>query len=118
MSALVSFLLVASLLLHAPADQSRLLPPLTVKVSSTVCMSPCTLRVTIHFERDDDNDHINIWLEGDDYTRTSEEPIAERHPKTFIVNYYDVPAGDYVLTVSLVRRSKRAFVETRTLQIV
>jgi len=76
---------------------------LTVKVSPQQALAPVNLRVSVRIEPNADNRFLTIVAESRDFYRSSQIQLeGDRAPKTFSLEYPNMPSGEYEVTSVLV----------------
>ncbi|MFN8062985.1 MAG: hypothetical protein U0Q12_27785 [Vicinamibacterales bacterium] len=86
----------------APTKASPTTPALSLKLSSVAASAPAPLRTTVIVRPHDDNRLLRIAIDGDRYYRSSDiELEGAVAPLSHLVQWRDVPAGRYQVTVQL-----------------
>jgi hypothetical protein len=76
---------------------------LTMKVAPKQALAPVNLRVSVRIEPDADNRVLMIVADSPEFYRSSSIPLeGDRAPKTFTIEYPNVPGGAYAITSVLV----------------
>lgn len=75
----------------------------SVKGLQYVCPHPCTQRLVIRVEKNDNNRALIVTLDSDDYFRESSFGIDPQAAPVRDIEFRDIPTGDYVLSVALIR---------------
>src|SRR5262245_50252590 len=81
---------------------------LSMKVSPRQALAPVNLRVSVRVEPNADNRALTIVAESPDFYRSSQIQLeGDRAPKTFSIEYPNVPRGEYEVTTMLVDATGR-----------
>jgi len=78
---------------------------LTIQVDPHVALAPSDIRIIIHVEVNESNAYVIINCDGPGYYRSSAIPIRTNVGQMDPVWYRDLPAGEYIIEVSLYRES-------------
>src|SRR5262245_50942190 len=72
---------------------------MSMKVSPMQALAPVNLRVRVHVEPNADNRVLRIVADSPAFYRSSQIPLeGDRAPKTFTIEYPNVPGGQYEVT--------------------
>lgn len=81
---------------------------MSMKVSPLQALAPVNLRVRVQVEPNADNRYLTIVADSPTFFRSSQIPLeGDRAPKTFTVEYPNVPDGQYEITSVLVNSMGR-----------
>jgi hypothetical protein len=96
------FFLVTGL---TPADAGECL---SMKVSPRQALAPVNLRVSVRIEPNVDNRVLTIVADSPGFYRSSQIQLeGDRAPRTFSIEYPNVPGGSYEITSVLVNSTGR-----------
>ena len=89
----LSFFVVTSV---TPSDANECM---SMKVSPRQALAPVNLRVSVRVEPNADNRVLTIVADSEEFYRSSQIPLeGDRAPKTFTIEYPNVPGGQYQVT--------------------
>jgi hypothetical protein len=92
---------VCALLIVAP--QVRGNQRLAIRVSPVVAMAPAALTIRATVEPSDDNRRLNVVVDSDGYTTSSEIPLEGRSSARLnVIELKDVPSGLYEVRAVLI----------------
>lgn len=92
---------------------------LTIQVSPRVAPAPGRLRVSARVEPSDDNRELEVAAVSDSYSRLSAIQLdGTQAPRVSVVDYSDLPAGTYEITVVLLGTHGRKAAETQFFEVV
>jgi hypothetical protein len=81
---------------------------MNMKVSPRQALAPVNLRVQVQVEPNADNRYLTIVADSPTFFRSSQIQLeGDRAPKTFTVEYPNVPGGQYEITSVLVNSMGR-----------
>jgi len=81
---------------------------MTLKVSPAVAFAPANLVVRATITADADNRAVEIVAESNDFYRSSQIQLeGDRAPRTFSIEYPNVPGGSYEITSVLANSTGR-----------
>jgi hypothetical protein len=81
---------------------------LTMRVSPRQALAPVNLRVSVQIEPSAENRVLMIVADSSEFYRSSQIPLeGDRAPKTFSIEYPNVPGGEYEVTSVLVNSRGR-----------
>jgi len=79
-------------------------PSVSVSARPVQCFSPCDVTLEMRYQRDEDNDHLRVLIEGPNYSSYSEVALEDSSPAVLRRQFRALPAGEYEAVVSLIRR--------------
>jgi hypothetical protein len=98
-----SRLLPLALFLALPVTATNADEYMSMKVSPLTALAPVNLRVSVRVEPDADNRVLTIVADSGDFYRSSLIQLeGDRAPKTYTIEYPNVPGGNYDITSVLV----------------
>ena len=81
---------------------------MSMKVSPLTALAPVNLRVSVHVEPNADNRILTVVADSPEFYRSSLIQLeGDRAPKTFTIEYPNVPGGQYEITSVLVNSMGR-----------
>lgn len=93
--------------------------PLTLQVSPKVAPAPGWVRVSARIEPNDDNRQLEVTAASDEFERITAIQLNGRSaPRLSVVDYSNLPAGNYEITAVLVGSNGRRAAASRVVQIV
>lgn len=103
---MVSVLLALAVLMPA------LDPPLRIRVvSGSIVAAPAYVRLRVSVQPDAANRWLIVQIDSGEYLRASGAELdGERAPRTHVIDYRDVPAGEYIATATVDRGRARRWV--------
>jgi hypothetical protein len=116
---LLSIVAGGALLVLAATQLSDAGQPLILIVSPKVAPAPGYVRVSARIEPSADNRALEITAVSDDFARSSSVQLDGAHaPRVEVVDYANLPAGTYEVSVVLVGSSGKRAAASRFVQIV
>jgi hypothetical protein len=87
---------------------------LGMRVSPAMVFEPATLRIQLSVEPDADNRALRVVAESVDFYRSSEIQMdGEQAPRSSVVSYRSLPAGDYSVQGVLIGANGRVRAQVR-----
>ncbi len=94
-----SWLIPLSFFVATSVAKSDATECMSMKVSPRQALAPVNLRVTVRVESNADNRVLTIVADSPEFYRSSQIPLeGDRAPKTFTIEYPNVPGGQYEVT--------------------
>ena len=93
-----------------------LLRPLTIQVTPRFAFAPASVRVTVRVQPHPDNSGVYVTASG--YRSSFIQLEGDAAPITNYIEWRSVPAGDYVVTASLISNVAILAHATTTLRVV
>jgi hypothetical protein len=92
---------------------------LNLRISPRVAHAPATIRITVEIEPESSNRYAVVEADGERFSRSSMIPLeGSDSPRTHDVHYRGLPAGQYVIGVTLFSPTGVRAVERRDLLVV
>jgi len=85
--------LILLLLTLTPLEAKEL--KISVKVTPTICLAPCTVRVELVIPQQEDNRWAVVEVSGDMFRSTQVQLDGLSAPKRFTFTYKDLPEDNY-----------------------
>ena len=94
-------------------------PRLALEVMPRVCSVPCTVRVRVQVEPNEDNRQLTVEVTGDNYSSVSSILLdGANAPRTQPFFWYrDLPSGDYEVAVTLLTTSGSTVTRAQTFEV-
>jgi hypothetical protein len=106
-------------LIVAAATAGRATESVAIRVSPAIASAPADLVIRTNIEPDAHNRAIAIVADSESFYRSSSIQLdGDRAPKTTTVTFHGVPAGEYVITASLIGPEGHATALARTTVMV
>ena len=92
---------------------------LTLRVTPTHAVAPAFIRVIASVESHEDNRALEVVAESPDFFRSSRLGLnGARAPRKQIVDFTNLPAGDYVITAAVEGSASRRAVASEPVKVV
>ena len=104
--------------LAAPPEPTAAAGRLSIRVTPATSFAPASLSVRILLDRNTDDRWMRITIESDEYFRSSDSGLDEKSPRLLILQYRDLPAGEYDLYAEVFGPGGRIRTSARTSALI
>lgn len=80
---------------------------LTLKVTPSVCFEPCKIRIEARVQRHEDNRHLEVTIDGNQYLHSEVDLNGKDAPYLSVFEFKNLTEGEYSIEATVIQLHKR-----------